>query len=495
MIQLSINFDPQDQQDLQNSLALFQQQGWTAPENLSTLEQMLAALKQEHWPFADNSANKITLTYVLECLDDNELLHVLSEIDRISYDGAIVEVVSHHPLATPHQDLSCAHGLNFEKYKLLAQDYRQSNENSLTQQFKSQALAAHPLNIDWQLYNFSINLDQQVFVSKSQEELTNISRLNQMLVDRPKLMKNSQFIFVVHKVPGHHFAITKYPKVPSFAMRIYANTKATQFVSRDLKEMGYFEAEETSIVFSLIKSILKLKAKQNKPQTIKMLNAGANLGWYPLITNAFCPILTADAFEPTPETVEMLQHNVRLNGLEDKIKVFPIALSDTKGECQLFIDSRDAGCNALVEVKGLDHKMEKSVTVQTDTLDNLYFDQPVEMWPDLFLIDVEGHEQKVMDGATKLFNQGKNGQTWRPIIVSEFSPTLLCLRGKCSYYRDLVEKHNYRIFIVIREKLNTMMPIRLDDLERRYNELLTNNPHGLYLDIIMLPPQYQKSAH
>lgn len=118
------------------------------------------------------------------------------------------------------------------------------------------------------------------------------------------------------------------PLVERFPLvaRTYRHVRDLQFVNRDpvltpfgfyfsgdpSMENGSFEAEEIEIVSEILK------------QTNVFINVGANYGYY------CCLALQAGvhtvAFEPIDLNLRLLYKNIQVNGWQDKIEIFPLAL-------------------------------------------------------------------------------------------------------------------------------------------------------------------------
>lgn len=63
----------------------------------------------------------------------------------------------------------------------------------------------------------------------------------------------------------------------------------------------------------------------------------------------------------------------------------------------------------------------------------------------------------------------------------------MVLRGECTYYRDLTENFDYRAFILEHGKLNSLIPITPDEIEKQYELLKENNPSDRHFDLVLLP--------
>lgn len=90
------------------------------------------------------------------------------------------------------------------------------------------------------------------------------------------------------------------------------------------------------------------------------------------------------AAEPDPENLAILRKHIQLNGLEEIISVVPVAISDHSGTATLSTGSLQSHVSEC-----------GSVNITLQTLDETV---GTDKW-DLMLIDVEGHEEKVLRGG------------------------------------------------------------------------------------------------
>jgi FkbM family methyltransferase len=133
----------------------------------------------------------------------------------------------------------------------------------------------------------------------------------------------------------------------------------------------------------------------------RFLDIGANIGMYSYhFKNTFKNI---DAFEPLKEITH------RLESIQNEsLKVHNIALSDKSGELQFYIPLLNGKTHPpLASLEKRDGECELR-TVRVDTLDSYNFDDV-----DLVKIDVEGHEQSVIEGARKVIEKNM------PILIVE----------------------------------------------------------------------------
>jgi FkbM family methyltransferase len=125
-----------------------------------------------------------------------------------------------------------------------------------------------------------------------------------------------------------------------------------------------------------------------------VLDIGANLGGYSLLFGQWVgPSGRVHAFEPAPETRAGLLRHVRLNSLEERVVVWPDAMSDTDGTAA-FVAEGTRGDNRL---QHLEPPHPAAVHVRTTTIDA--FCRRTACRPALIKVDVEGAELDVLRGA------------------------------------------------------------------------------------------------
>jgi FkbM family methyltransferase len=139
-----------------------------------------------------------------------------------------------------------------------------------------------------------------------------------------------------------------------------------------------------------------------------VLDVGANTGFYSLLAgHAGATVL---AFEPIPSIANILEGNLRNNGLLN-VHVFRCAVSNVSGRVRMFLPKADHG---LIETGASlnpefqsDHSAE--IDVEVCTVDQVSEDHQI----DLIKIDVESLEEKVLNGAQRTIAR------CRPIISVE----------------------------------------------------------------------------
>ena len=148
------------------------------------------------------------------------------------------------------------------------------------------------------------------------------------------------------------------------------------------------------------------------------IDIGANYGFYALLAAHWNPDIQVVAFEPVPQIYEGLRRNIELNGLQERIKPYRVALSDRSGPAKLFVpasESRDYESTAtLAEGNWQQRKGAPVIELQALCFSDFELQHPVRL--DIVKIDVEDHEASVLRGMQEAILRD------RPFIVCEILP-------------------------------------------------------------------------
>ncbi len=141
-----------------------------------------------------------------------------------------------------------------------------------------------------------------------------------------------------------------------------------------------------------------------------LVDVGANVGMY-TIWAAKTRAARVFAFEPESQNYALLNRNILLNGLENLVSAYCLAISDQAGLSQLHLSQFGAGgsCHSLGEQVDFRHQPMKPAFSQgcvSAPLDELVASGVVPE-PDHIKIDVDGFEPKVITGAKKIIEGGK----------------------------------------------------------------------------------------
>jgi len=118
-------------------------------------------------------------------------------------------------------------------------------------------------------------------------------------------------------------------------------------------------------------------------------DVGANVGAFTVLAAGVAGA-RAIAFEPSPDTYESLSRNIRLNGLQDRVRAVHAALGRSEGRIQLSVGLGTENFVAVSPSAG------GTVSVRLTSLDAELSGAP----PVLLKVDVEGYETEVFAGAS-----------------------------------------------------------------------------------------------
>lgn len=127
------------------------------------------------------------------------------------------------------------------------------------------------------------------------------------------------------------------------------------------------------------------------------LDIGANVGIYTLLAASQIKYGSIYSFEAVPKNYQRLETNLALNKL-NQVKSFAIAVSDFFGSLTLNLAEGDSMAFITQE------ETHNTIRVQTNTLDNLLQNQPLNQLT-LGKLDIEGAEILALKGATSLLKQ------------------------------------------------------------------------------------------
>jgi FkbM family methyltransferase len=136
-----------------------------------------------------------------------------------------------------------------------------------------------------------------------------------------------------------------------------------------------------------------------------LVDVGANVGMYTVLA-AKTRGARVYAFEPEAQNYALLNRNILLNGIGDRVKAFCLALSDAAGLSELHLSDLQAGgsCHSLGERVDFKHEPMQPAFSQgcvAARLDDLVATGAVPQ-PTHLKIDVDGFEPKVVRGAARV---------------------------------------------------------------------------------------------
>jgi FkbM family methyltransferase len=162
------------------------------------------------------------------------------------------------------------------------------------------------------------------------------------------------------------------------------------------------------------------------------VDVGANTGVFTLLAGAANPRSTVIAFEPLPHLCDALRRNVELNGWNRRVRIFDQAVADRVGVAAFHVPRVDVPTSASLNRNGFRGLDGDVIDVHTTTLDASLGDQT---GVDLVKIDVEGFEDKVLQGMTGILSRS------RPVIVLECNPD-----GPHREMDQVLSDHRYALY-------------------------------------------------
>lgn len=141
-----------------------------------------------------------------------------------------------------------------------------------------------------------------------------------------------------------------------------------------------------------------------------LVDVGANVGMYTVWAAATRGVRVF-AFEPESQNFALLNRNIFLNNLGNRINAYCLAMSDVTGLNKLHLSQFMPGgsCHSLGEKVDFKHEPAKPVYSQgcvSARLDDLVASGAVAE-PDHIKIDVDGFEPKVIAGARRIISGSK----------------------------------------------------------------------------------------
>jgi len=141
-----------------------------------------------------------------------------------------------------------------------------------------------------------------------------------------------------------------------------------------------------------------------------LIDIGANVGMYSTLA-AVGRNMQVFAFEPESQNHSLLNQNIYLNNVSDKVTAYCVGLSDTSGLSKLYLGHMDAGGAFHSSGEALDFNLEPLNTPFVQgcvlmTLDQMVEDGTIPM-PDHIKLDVDGLEYKVVNGMMNTIRNSK----------------------------------------------------------------------------------------
>lgn len=152
------------------------------------------------------------------------------------------------------------------------------------------------------------------------------------------------------------------------------------------------------------KLVLMVNKLIKKGRKVLFVDAGANIGSYSVyVGRQFLKDIKIIAIEANPYNFDLLIKNIKINKLEEIIEPYNIILWD-KDDDQMSVchNDKNPGCSFVTKTQN-----NRTSTLNSKTLDSLLKDNTKKFDVLILKIDVEGSEEKVLNGAKHVFNRFK----------------------------------------------------------------------------------------
>jgi FkbM family methyltransferase len=187
------------------------------------------------------------------------------------------------------------------------------------------------------------------------------------------------------------------------------------------------------------------------------VDVGANTGPYALVACAVNPRVQVVAFEPVPFIYERLSSNVILNGWSARCRTRKEAVSNFVGMTAFHVPSGELPTSGSLDPQGFRKYPGKLIDVPVTTIDTV---RAGHGKIDLIKIDVEGFEDKVLEGMPRVLDDD------RPMIIVECNPD-----GPYRAVERTLARSRYRFFH-IRDRGRVEMANIAPDTTERYRNYL-----------------------
>lgn len=192
------------------------------------------------------------------------------------------------------------------------------------------------------------------------------------------------------------------------------------------------------------------------------IDIGAHYGYYSLLIGTNNKKVKIHAFEPTPSTFAILQENITLNGIQEKISLHRFALSDKNTNVGMYLPNDLSSKSSLYKL--LSDRGSVVYKTKAVTADSIFEDKSVSF----IKIDAEGHEISIIKGLKNTINNNHDIS-----MLVEFHPdNLLSAHRQPEELLDILYKHKFKLFLIvdhpifvhknIKNKFNKSLIVSLD---------------------------------
>lgn len=192
--------------------------------------------------------------------------------------------------------------------------------------------------------------------------------------------------------------VNKYPGLSKFIRKIRnqvnLNKEPTltpfgfKFLGNEAMIQGVYEQDETALALKILDHV------------DVFINIGANTGYYCCL--ALQKNIKTIAIEPIQTNLQLLYRNIKSNGWEREVEIYPVAVGDYNGITEIYGESSGASLiKGWAEISE-QHKTKVPIITLDTLLDNRFSGQSC-----LILVDIEGAERMLLEGASLFLERKK----------------------------------------------------------------------------------------
>lgn len=212
-------------------------------------------------------------------------------------------------------------------------------------------------------------------------------------------------------------------QINGYEMLVLAN----EDVGRQIHYGGSYEQAETDYLRTRI-----------RPDSI-CVDVGANIGYFTMLM-AQCSA-NVHAFEPITLNASLLRASAELNSFTN-ICINQCAVGDVEGEVS-FSQSADSAYSSMIDT---DRKpLHRVISVPSITLD-AYLDRELIPRVDLLKVDVEGAEELVISGASRLLSDDKRKPNL--ILMELYDDNLKAFGSSVDFILGKLKSFGYAAFAI-----------------------------------------------
>ena len=173
-----------------------------------------------------------------------------------------------------------------------------------------------------------------------------------------------------------------------------------------------------------------------------VLDVGAHIGYYALIEARYSRGHVY-ACEPNPWSYKLLRANIHINGLEDRVRMYNVALGDRNQIIKFIVDKQS-------NLSRVDPNASRNIRVRMTTVDDLFKDTQISY----IRMDVEGYELKILQGARKTLENVSG-------LFIEVHPQLMKDYGyTVKDFYDFLSRYDFKVAYIVKPIVYKNPPLK-----------------------------------